>query len=687
MALARLKPHSAPSPPWFSTANLGDWFFQTVCTLAAGWVVVLFVLTVAVLAWRSWTAIEVNGLGFFTTANWDPSTSGQVFGSLAFIYGTVVTSAIAMLIAVPLGVGTATYLSEIASSPVRKAASFLVEMLAAIPSVVYGFWGRLILAPFLAPYLEAMGGPATGGLSILTAALVLAVMILPYVTAVSYDVCRAVPKSQREASLALGSTRWQMIWTAVLPFARPGIMGACFLALGRAVGETMAVTMLIGSTVKIGWTPLDSGESIASGIALQFPEANLELFRSSLTELALVLVVVTVIVNSLARLLIWRVSTGQPGRDFTHLPAWRRPLAQAGASLGVVLPPLLLAVSLGYLLHFVLALVFGTPRFLPWPGLYDNVKMPEMINVPLLAVVVAGLFVALRFALAALAAQATLVAKITDKVMTGVLGSCVLITVGPLFIILSYLVVEGVTSLNWAFFTELPRPANEPGGGMANALVGSGMLVGIASIAAIPVGLLAAIYLAEYKANLFGSLVRFVGELLAGVPSIAIGVVGYFLLVRPLVGISGWAGALVLAVMMIPIVMRASEESLKLVPSSLRNASYALGATHWQTVGRVVVPAALPAIITGVFLSIARIGGETAPLLLTAGYTQFMPSGPGDLTPSVPVLIYKYAKSSYESQHRQAWAAALVLLVIVMLLNFGIRFLTGKRVVLASRAD
>jgi phosphate transport system permease protein len=154
-----------------------------------------------------------------------------------------------------------------------------------------------------------------------------------------------------------------------------------------------------------------------------------------------------------------------------------------------------------------------------------------------------------------------------------------------------------------------------------------------------------------------------------------------------MMGKSGWAGAFVLSIMMIPIVMRASEESLKLVPGSLRQASYALGAAHWQTVLRIVVPAALPAIITGVFLAIARIAGETAPLLMTAGNTPFMPSGPGGQMPSVPVLIYEFAKSPYPNWHRQAWAAALVLLTIVMLLNFGIRFLTGKRVVLASRAD
>ncbi len=222
---------------------------------------------------------------------------------------------------------------------------------------------------------------------------------------------------------------------------------------------------------------------------------------------------------------------------------------------------------------------------------------------------------------------------------------------------------------------------------MAHALVGSAMLVGLATLFAVPLGLLAAIYLAEYQNDRLARSVRFVGELLAGVPSIVIGIFAYNLLVKPMGHFSGWAGAFALGVMMIPIVLRASEESLKLVPQSIRNASYALGATQWQTVGRVIVPAALPAILTGVFLAIARISGETAPLLLTASSNRFFPTSPNDFTPSIPVFIFTYAVSPFPDWHRQAWAAALVLLVVIMLLNFGIRFLTGKRLVSASRAD
>jgi phosphate transport system permease protein len=270
--------------------------------------------------------------------------------------------------------------------------------------------------------------------------------------------------------------------------------------------------------------------------------------------------------------------------------------------------------------------------------------------------------------------------------MTGILGSCLVITVGALFLILGHLVYQGVGALNWNFFTKLPAPVGQEGGGMANAIYGSFLLVGLASLFAIPVGVLAAVYLAEYRGYLASS-VRFIGELLTGVPSIVIGIFVYNLVVRPMGDFSGWAGAFALGIMMIPIVMRASEEALKLVPQSIRNASYALGASPYQTVLRVIVPAAMPAIITAVFLAIARIAGETAPLLLTASSNQYWPVSPNDFTPSLPVYIFNYAISPYDDWHRQAWAAALVLLAVVMLLNFGVRFLAGKRVVQASHAD
>jgi phosphate transport system permease protein len=627
---------SAPRPREGAASvfhQLGDRVFKLLCQSAALLIVGLAALLVIVLTVKSWQAIETTGLGFFATTTWDPEPDHRKFGALAFIYGTVATSLLAMLIAVPLGVGTAAFLSEIAPAWLRKGASFLVEMLAAIPSVVYGFWGLFILAPWIQKVISALGGPNTGGIGILSASIVLSIMIVPYVAAVSFDVCRAVPQSQRAGALALSATRWQVIWRVVLPYARPGIVGGCFLALGRALGETMAVTMLIGNRPEIKLSLFAQGNSIASVIANEFTEATYDLYLSALVELGLVLLCVSVLVNSLARWLIWRVS--RPAKTARQDPA-------------------------------------SLPEYTARPGSNNHVpSLTRPRSNPLLTV----------------GPRAQRHAAWVNHVMTLALGLCVAFTIVPLFLILGFLIVEGVGALDWNFFTQLPAPVGEKGGGMANAIYGSFQMVGLATAMAVPVGLLAAIFLSEYRSDRLGPVVRFVGELLGGVPSIVVGIFAYAVIVKPMGHFSGWAGAFALAFMMVPIVMRASEESLKLVPPAIRNASYALGASQWQTVLRVTVPAALPAIITGVFLAIARVAGETAPLLLTAFGNNYWPKSPNDFTPSLPVYIFNYSISAYEDWHRQAWAAALVLLVVVMLLNFGIRVVTGKRQISASRAD
>jgi phosphate transport system permease protein len=269
---------------------------------------------------------------------------------------------------------------------------------------------------------------------------------------------------------------------------------------------------------------------------------------------------------------------------------------------------------------------------------------------------------------------------------------------GLLVVILSYLLVNGLFALNWQFFTRLPPPPTaQSGGGLANAIVGTFQVVGWATLLAVPTGLLTAVYLAEYRAGPLARSVRFIAEQLGGVPSIVVGIFA-----AALFGIAsdfcdrrlgvrlhfyGWSGAFALAVIMVPIVLRASEEAIKLVPRTLRNASYALGASQAQTIVRVVLPAALPAIITAIFLSVARVAGETAPLLLTAGFNNYWQDSMADFTPTLPPYIFKYATSPYENWKRLAWGGAFLLMVLVLLLNFGIRMATGKRVVQASRAD
>src|SRR5262249_753394 len=216
------------------------------------------------------------------------------------------------VIAVPLSVGAATYLAEIAPGWLRRIASFLIELLAAIPSVVYGFWGIFFLVPVMQTVFDWLHVTNTSGRGILTAGVILAIMIVPYIAAISYDVCLVLPQSQRQGALALGARRWQRIWRVVLPYARPGIIGGCFLALGRAIGETMAVAMVIGNRTQISWNIFDLGATIPSVIANELPTASRDLHVAAMIELGLALFLITVVINILARVLLWRV--GHSGR-------------------------------------------------------------------------------------------------------------------------------------------------------------------------------------------------------------------------------------------------------------------------------------------------------------------------------------------------------------------------------------
>jgi len=268
--------------------------------------------------------------------------------------------------------------------------------------------------------------------------------------------------------------------------------------------------------------------------------------------------------------------------------------------------------------------------------------------------------------------------KSLNAVMLTLTGIAALAVVSILFLILGYLIYNGGKSLNWAFFTELPKPVGEAGGGMANAIVGSLKLLLLAAVIGLPVGLMAGIYLAEFGGKVFGFVVRYTTDLLNGVPSIVIGIFAYSLAVLPVKHFSALAGGLALGVMVIPITMRSTEEFLRAIPGSLREGAMALGASKWRTIATVVLPAASGGIITGMLLSLARVAGETAPLLFTAFGNRFWSPGWNQPIASLPVMIYNYAISPYDDWHRQAWAAGLVLLGLVLIANLGCRLVLSR---------
>jgi len=258
------------------------------------------------------------------------------------------------------------------------------------------------------------------------------------------------------------------------------------------------------------------------------------------------------------------------------------------------------------------------------------------------------------------------------------LFSAVLV-IAPLFIIFGYTLSRGIGSVNVDFFIHMPKPVGESGGGMANAIVGSLIMIGVGSLIGLPIGIIAGIYLAEFGKNPFGAAVRFMSDVLSGIPSIVVGVVAYVIVVLPMKHFSGFAGSVALAILMIPTVTRTTEEMILLVPHSLREASLALGVPSWKTTIRVILPVATKGITTGILLGIARAAGETAPLLFTALGNRFWSTSLNQPMASLTVFIYDYAKAPFDDWNRQAWAAAFVLICIVFLVNILFRLVTRSR--------
>jgi len=322
MAATTTVPSASPIPgsrSFLGRLREGDEIARLITFLFAASTVLVTLLLILELWQDSTLARHKFGLQFFFTRVWDPIA--EQFGALPFIYGTVITATVSLVIAVPLGIGAAIFLAELAPARLSDALEFFIDLLAAVPSVIYGLLGVFIVVPLMRDYVQPglkntlgflplFSGPAYG-IGFLTAGIVLAIMVIPYIISVSREVLMSVPRDQREAALSLGATRWESTWKVVVPFARTGIMGSIFLALARALGETMAVTMVIGNTPTISASLLSPGYSIAAVIANEFTEATGDLHLQALIELGLVLFLLTFLLNGLARLLI--VITSQRG--------------------------------------------------------------------------------------------------------------------------------------------------------------------------------------------------------------------------------------------------------------------------------------------------------------------------------------------------------------------------------------
>jgi phosphate transport system permease protein len=310
-----VRPRSGLLARFGKEVNWGDFIFRRVTAFFALSVILVLVAMAVQMVRASQESILHFGFSFVTGSVWDPVR--QIYGALPFIYGTVCSSLLALCIAVPISLGIAIYLSELAPAWLRNPVGFLVELLAAVPSVVYGLWGIFVLCPWLRNTVQPFLGDTLGflpffqgpqhGFGLLAGGIILAIMITPTISSVSREVLRAVPMPLREGAMALGATRWEAVRVAVLPYARSGLVGATILGLGRALGETMAVTMVIGNRAEISASLFSPAYTLASVIANEFTEATEELYLSALAEIGLLLFIVTVLLNIVARLLVWRV--------------------------------------------------------------------------------------------------------------------------------------------------------------------------------------------------------------------------------------------------------------------------------------------------------------------------------------------------------------------------------------------
>jgi phosphate transport system permease protein len=660
----------------WNRARLTDWLFQRLTFLFALTTMVLILGIAVSLYWTSRDSLHHMGLRFFTTTAWDPVAAGEgkkigdIYGVLPFVYGTVVTAFLSLLIAVPLGLGAAIFLSEIAPRWLSTPLSFLVELLAAVPSIVYGFAALQYLVPLFQTHAEtwlnanfghipffALPGTGISGQDFIVASIILSVMVLPFVTAIARDVLRTVPNNQREAAYGMGATRWEVIRGVLMRYGSSGIIGAVMLGLGRAVGETMAVTIVIGnfpSFPKLGdptsFSLFRPGSTMPSVLATQYPSPNSNLHLSALTEVALTLFGVTILINALARGLVW-LTAMRPGASAGVGSDWQ--IALKSRLSGGLRYPVVVFVSLLFL--------YQTFRDLATHGARGLFGGAELIGLGLLALVLFNRRVpTTRFFLRW--------RRICNGFALILCTVCVALACSALISLLFFVMRDGLSSLNAQFFRP-PDPIHPDQGGMLHAIVGTGLLLAMASGFGIPLGVMGGLYLAEFGNNRIGGVIRFATDLLTGVPSIVVGIFAFTLIVLPTRNFFGIAGGFALGVMMLPAIMRTTEELVRLVPQSLREGSLALGATHARTVWQVVLPSARSGILTGVLVAIARVAGETAPLLIAVGTSSLWQTDVRSRLASIPVQIYYLSDQPGELALRQSWGATLVLVTMVLVFS------------------
>ena len=575
-----------------------QWIFFACAFLTVVTVILIFVFT-------TYSALPVFtdiGLADFFSFTWAPSEGHYGIVSLLAGSGLVTVGALAM--GVPLGVGTAVYLVEIASKRVRKLISPAVDLLAGIPSIIYGFFGMIIIRPFIA---QLTGGLGFGAL---TAWFVLAIMIVPTITTLTIDALNSIPMGIREASYAMGATKWQTIYKVVLPAAKLGIVDAIVLGMGRAIGETMAVLMVVGNAPVIPDSIASPISTLTSQIALDMSYSS-GLHRSALFGMGVVLFIISATLVGIVRL-ISKKKRGYAMSDSVDTTV-------------------------------------------------DTTSSRERIKRAL-----------------SHGKKGRINKDLSNKIMLGVFRAAAYITTLVLVAIIAYVVINGLPHISLDFIFGWPQGVNAEGG-IWPTIVSTVYVTALAMLICTPIAVLAAVYLAEYaKQGKVVELIRYAADALASVPSIVMGLFGYALFVEAMgLGLSMVSAALALALLMLPIVMRTTEEAIRAVPRYIRWGAYGLGATKWQVVSKIVLPSAFGRIATGIVLAIGRAIGETAVVLYTMGQAINLPISP--LDSGRPMTVHLYLLANDGINMNAAYGTALLLMVIILAFNLFARFLSRKR--------
>jgi phosphate transport system permease protein len=573
---------------------------------------------------------QVSLPDFLLGTTWAPTAVAPLYGILPLIVGTILVTIGAMVFAVPLSIGCAIFISELATPRLKSVLKPAIELLAGIPSVVYGFFGLIVLTNFIRISFNIPTGNTW-----LAASVLLGIMSLPTIVSVSEDAISSVPREFREGSLAIGATRWQTISRVIVPAALSGIAASIILGIGRAIGETMAVLMVAGNSAIIPdpiWNILTPVRTLTGTLGIEMGEVSIGSDHyHALFAVAVVLLLITLVINLSAVAILRYLHEGRMTRP------GRKPFISTGTmdSIASVTKVLLVAA----LLIFLLAAA-------PW-------------WLAALVLLAGGAWYFGRDRLS----QATI-----EKFSFALITAATLIVLAILVIILQDIIVHGLPAISWDFLTQPPKDLGRSGG-IYPAIIGTLYLVTGAIAIALPLGVGAAIYLVEYtREGKITRLIRTGTDLLNGTPSIVFGLFGFAFIVLYLnVGVSMLAGQITLALMVLPTVIRTTEESLKNIPHSLREGSLALGATKWQTISKVVLPPAVPGIVTGAILSIGRAAGETAPIMFTAVVfsQRFLPTSVLQPVMALPYHLF-ILSTNVSNSSTNRYGTALVLLMLVV---------------------